>query len=83
MGFRGFGDLSEKTTIKQYFEDQQYFADRVYGNVKTTELYDDYKIDKRGAAKENTIFVTNKNDGRRYCAKVNMNFLKDIILNFI
>ena len=82
MGFRGFGDLSEKTTIKQYFEDQQHFAHRAYGNVKTTPLDNDYEV-KRCIANENIIFVSNKIDGKRYCAKVYTNFLIDIILNFI
>ena len=84
MNFGGFGDLSEGTTIKEYFEDQQYFADCIYRNVKTTRLDNNYEIDhKRGAANENTLFVTNKKDGKRYCAKVYTNFLKYIILNFI
>ena len=65
MEFGGFGDLSEKTSIKQYFEDPQYFADRSYGEVKTTRFRGDYAVD-RGYG--NALFVLK--DGQRYFAKV-------------
>lgn len=68
MAFGGFGDLSDKTTIKQYFEDPQYFRDSNFGDVKTGRLLDDYKIDRED---ENNLFLSDKN-GYRFFAKVNI-----------
>ena len=56
-----FGDLSDETSIKEYFENIRY------GVVKTSGFSADYQEDE---VCRNILFVRGKNDGVRYCAKV-------------